>query len=113
VKSWSNRTRALTLAVLATLALPACVGGGRTAVIPTALNCAGLIPARLRQPVEPAPLPGDNSVGAWVSFGDAQTGRLELSEDRRATVLQIVDGCSREQTKVTEGLKRRPWWRFD
>jgi hypothetical protein len=103
-------TLALLPALLATLAFGVSACATRTVTIPAALNCAELIPVRLRSPVEPAPLPADNSVGAWVAFGDAQTGKLEISEDRRATVLEIVDGCEAQERKVAKGLRPRSWW---
>lgn len=111
MQSSHSRTLALLPALLATLAFGVSACATRTVTIPAALNCAEIIPARLRSPVEPAPLPADNSVGAWVAFGDATVGKLEISEDRRATVLEIVDGCTAQQARVAEGLRPRAWWR--
>lgn len=101
----------LVLALLVTLALPACAGGPRIETIPVALDCAGRIPPQVRADVQAAPLPADNSVGEWVAFGDAQTGRLEAANDRKSTVLWIIDRCEAEERTAAEKLKPRPWWK--
>lgn len=94
----------------ALLVLPACAGGPSTVTIPVALNCGGRIPPQLRTEVGPAPLPTGNSVGEWVAFGDAQTGRLESANDHKATVLWILDRCEAEQKAAADHLTA-PWWR--
>jgi len=111
MRSFPPRTPALTLALLAMLALPACAGGPRIETIPIALDCAGRIPPQLRAEVPPAALPADNSVGQWVAFGDAQTGRLESANDRKATVIWIIDRCEAEERAAAERVKPGPWWR--
>lgn len=111
MKSSGRRTRAMMLALPAMLALSACAGGPRIETIPVALDCASRVPPQLRKPVEAAPPPADNSVGEWVAFGDAQTGRLEIANDRNGTVLWIVDNCAAEQTKAAAALAPTPWWR--
>lgn len=72
-----------------------------------ALNCAALIGPTLRTDVPPADLPTENTIGEWVAFGDAQTGKLGDANGRRAAVVEIADRCQAEQ----ERLSRRPWWR--
>ncbi|HYE45712.1 MAG TPA: hypothetical protein VEA44_08050 [Caulobacter sp.] len=60
----------------------------------------------------PAPPPADNSVGQWVAFGDAQTGRLESANDRKATVIWILDRCEAEERAAAARLAPRPsLWR--
>lgn len=112
MKSSPHLTRNLTLGLLATLALPGCVAGPRTVTIPVALNCASRIPPQVRADVPGAPLPADNSVGEWVAFGDAQTGKLESANDRKNTALWIMDQCEGEQKAAAEKLKPRPWWQL-
>lgn len=74
---------------------------------PTAgLDCAGLIGPTLRQDVESAPLPAENTVGEWVAFADAQTGRLVDANGRRRAVVEIVDLCQAQQDRLY-----RPWWK--
>jgi len=111
MKSSLLRMPAMTPVLLATLALSACAGGPRIETIPVALDCAGRIPPQLRAEVKPAEPPADNSVGAWVAFGDAQTGRLESANDRKATVIWILDRCEAEERAAATRLAPAPWWR--
>jgi hypothetical protein len=112
MRSFPRRTPGLTPALLAMLVLPGCAGGPRTVTIPVALDCAGRIPPQVRAEVPGAELPADNSVGQWVAFGDAQTGRLEVANDRKATALWIVDQCEAEERAAAARLAPRPWWPF-
>ena len=100
------KTRMKTLATLAIVACGLSVAGCATSPILGALNCGALIGPTLRSDVEPAPLP-ENTLGGWVAFGDAQTGRLDDANGRRRAVVEIVDGCQSEQDRLT----KRPWWR--
>lgn len=112
MRFFPRRMRALTPALLAMLVLPGCAGGPRTLTIPVALDCAGRIPPQLRAEVAPAPPPADNSIGQWVAFGDAQTGRLETANDRKATVIWIVDRCEAEERAAAARLApTSSWWR--
>ena len=105
-------TPALLLALPAMLVLPACAAVPSTVTIPVALDCAGRIPPQLRGDVAPAAPPADNSVGEWVAFGDAQTGRLESANDRKATMLWILEACEAEERAAAARLTPRPsWWR--
>lgn len=107
-----RRTPALLLALPAMLVLPACAAVPSTVTIPVALDCAGRIPPQLRAEVAPAAPPADNSIGQWVAFGDAQTGRLETANDRRATMLWILEACETEERAAAARLAPRPpWWR--
>jgi len=79
--------------------------------IPVALDCAGRIPPQLRADVAGAPPPADNTVGEWVAFGDAQTGRLETANDRKATMMWILEACEAEERATMKRLDGRPWWK--
>lgn len=110
--SCQRRTPALLLALPALLVLPACAGGPPIVSIPGVLNCAGRIPPQLRAEVAGAPLPDDNSVGEWVAFADAQSGRLEAANDRKTTALWIIDQCEAEERAAAARLATpSPWWR--
>ena len=109
--SFPNRAPARMLGLLATLACAACAGGPPIETIPVALDCGARVPPQLRAEVAGAPPPADNSVGEWVAFGDAQTGRLEAANERKATVLWIYDSCEAEERKAVATLARKPWWR--
>ncbi|MFN3858093.1 MAG: hypothetical protein ACK4RV_10105 [Caulobacter sp.] len=76
------------------------------------MNCAALVPASLRDDVEPADLPAANTIGDWVAFGDAQTGKLEQANKEKRGIIEIHDNCAKEQARIAERLKPRPWYRF-
>lgn len=83
-----------------------------TAPILAAVQCGPLVPESLRRDVPGADLPADDTAGAWVAFGDAQTGRLDVANSNKLAVVQIVDACDRQQAAIREALKPRKWWRF-
>lgn len=109
----SSLPRALTrlLALSLMLACAACAGGPRTTTILAALDCGSLIGAELRRDVAGADLPIDGTVGSWVAFGDAQTGRLDQANGNTRAVVQTVDACDRQQAAVREALQPEPWYR--
>lgn len=81
----------LLLSLSAMLALPACVGAPPIVATPGA--CSRLLPDSWRQPVPGAPLPGGDTVGDWVAFGDAQTGQLDKANGRTADAIGIIERC--------------------
>jgi hypothetical protein len=95
------KMRPTRLAMLATVAFGASVAGCHTVNPDAALNCGALIGPTLRADVPGADLPVGNTVGDWVAFGDAQTGKLEDANGRRAAVVEIVDRCQAEQARLT------------
>lgn len=58
-----------------------------------------------------APLPENDTVGAWVAFADAQTGQLDKANDRTLTSIGIVERCEQMQRDAV-ATARRPWWKF-
>lgn len=91
----------------ATLACAACVGGPPI-VTTQGAGCSNLLPADWRQPVEGAPIPEGNTVGDWIAFGDAQTGRLDIANDRTVSAIGIVERCeARDAVAVRRATRRR------
>ena len=79
-------------------------GGRLIQAAPSA--CSMLIPDSWHKPVVGADLPGGNTVGDWIAFGDAQTGRLDVANGREADTLAIVGRCeTRDRAAVA---KSRP-----
>lgn len=97
------------LAASTMLACGACAGAPPISPILAAVQCR--VPESLRRDVTPAPLPADDTAGAWVAFGDAQTGRLDVANANKAAVVEIIDGCNTEQTALLEALKPKPWFK--
>jgi hypothetical protein len=52
-----------------------------------------LIPNSWHQPVAGADLPSEQTVGAWITFSDAQTGKLDVANSREADTLDIIGRC--------------------
>jgi len=58
--------------------------------------------------VAPAPLPEGVTVGDWVAFADAQTGRLDDANGRTRDAIGIVERCeARDAAAVKQA--RRGW----
>lgn len=72
------------------LLLGACAG---PTIISTPNSCVTLIPTDWRAGVPGAPLPNNDTVGEWISFGDAQTGKLDQANGRTKDAIEIVEKC--------------------
>ena len=95
--------KARMLLLLLTPMLPGCVpfaGGGPIVATPGA--CSTLIPDAWRKPVEGAPLPEGNTVGDWIVFGDAQTGKLDIANGRTADTIGIVERCEKRDAAAVK-----------
>lgn len=79
-------------------------------MILTANDCASLVPEDWGKGVPGAPRPSTATAGAWVDFGVAQTGQLDIANGRTRDAVTIVKNCEARDRKVAEDLKPRPWW---
>jgi hypothetical protein len=87
------------------LALPGCVAPIVTA---EPNSCATLLPAEWRQGVAGAPLPDTDTVGDWIAFGDAQTGKLDQANERTKAAIGIVERCeARDAAAVKRATRSR------
>lgn len=103
--------KALMLPLILISMLPGCglsVGGPRI-VTPSAAACSALLPPEWRQGVPGADLPADASnMGDWISFADAQTGRLDQANGRTHDAIGIVERCeSRDAAAVRQATRHR------
>ncbi len=98
--------RAILLA--APLLLAGCAG---TTVVATPNSCAVLIPSSWAQGVAGADLPADDTVGSWVAFGDAQTGKLDQANGRTKDTLEIISKCEARDAAAVKRATRR-WWQI-
>ncbi len=71
-------------------------------------GCAALLPAEWRSGVIPAALPDGVTVGDWIAFADAQTGKLDEANGRTRDAIGIVERC---ETRDADAVKhaRRGW----
>jgi len=60
------------------------------------------------KPVEGADLPDGETVGDWIVFGDQQTGKLDIANDR---IVNGRDTVARCEARDREAIKRgsRGW----
>lgn len=86
------------------LVAQACVGAPPIATTPSA--CSSLIPDGWASGVAGAPLPDGDTVGDWIAFGDAQTGRLDVANGRQADTLAIITRCEERDAKAVKKSKR-------
>jgi hypothetical protein len=66
-----------------------------------------LVPGEWKAGVAGADLPGDDSVGAWVAFADAQTGRLDMANLRTRDAIEIVSRCEERDASAVKSATRR------
>lgn len=77
--------------------------------IPDALiewRCDSWVPEDLKDDVPGADLP-DGSAGSYVIGFDAQTGRLDQSNDEKGTVLVIGGKCEDIRSEIMRTFQRR------
>lgn len=76
---------------------------------PSDAGCVGLLPAEWKEGVPGAePPPDQANVGDWIAFGDAQTGRLDIANDRTISAIAIVERCeARDAEAIRRATRRR------
>ncbi len=85
------------------LLLAGCAG---PTVLSTPNSCASLVPSAWNAGVAPPPLPNDDTVGAWVEFGDAAVGKLDVANGRYRDAREIQDKCeARDRLAVKEATR--------
>lgn len=89
------------LAPLACLSLAGCISAGPIVATPSA--CSSLVPESWASGVAGAHLPDGSTVGDWIAFGDAQTGRLDVANGRQADTVGIISRC---ESRDREAVKR-------
>jgi len=76
-------------------------------VTASAAGCSALLPPDWKQGVAGAPLPEGETVGDWISFADAQTGRLDIANDRTKATISIVERCEARDAEAVKRATRR------
>jgi hypothetical protein len=92
--------------LLAMLACGACASGPPI-VTANSAGCSSLVPDEWKKGVAGAPLPDGNTVGDWIAFGDAQTGKLDIANDRTVSAVGIIARCEARDEKAIEKATRR------
>lgn len=106
MRSGTLRGRMLPLTLLlATLALPACVGA--PPIVAASSACSTLLPSEWREGVPGADLPAGDTVGDWIAFGDAQTAQLDKANDRYRASVGIVERCEERDREAVRRARPR------
>lgn len=87
------------------MTLSACAG--TPIVTASASSCSALLPPNWVNGVPGAPLPDGESVGDWISFADAQTGRLDQANGRTRDAIEIVQRCEARDANAVKRATRR------
>ena len=95
----------------AMLALAGCAGGPPIVTLSGA-GCAALLPSECRGGVVAAPLPDGVTVGDWIAFADAQTGKLDEANGRTRDAIGIVERCEARDADAVKRAKRGLMARF-
>lgn len=106
----SSRLKALAMRLTPLSAMLACVAcaAGPPVVTTQSAGCSQLLPGEWTAGVESAPLPDGSTVGDWIAFADAQTGRLDVANDRTKAAIEIVSRCEqRDREAVRQATRRR------
>lgn len=88
------------------IALLVLAGCGVPVVKSTPNSCSTLIPESWSQGVAGAELPADDTVGSWVAFGDAQTGKLDQANGRTKDAMDIIGRCEERDAKAVRKATR-------
>lgn len=89
----------------AMLACGACVAA--PPLVTTRAACSSLLPAEWAQGVAGVELPAGDTVGDWIAFADAQTGRLDVANDRYKAAVGIVARCEERDRAAVQPPRRK------
>lgn len=103
--------RHVSIALLFVVAVVALAGCAAPTVLSTPNSCASLLPAEWKQGVQGAELPTGDTVGDWIAFGDAQTGKLDMANGRTRDAIGIVERCEARDAAAVKKATRR-WWQI-
>lgn len=93
--------------LLVSLIAAAALTGCATPIVTAAPNsCATLLPGSWKAGVAGAPLPDGNTVGDWIVFGEAQTGRLEVANGRTKDAIEVIERCEKRDAEAVRRSTR-------
>lgn len=95
--------RSILLPAMLACALSACAA---PIVTTQSAGCSSLIPDSWLQGVAASPLPEGNSVGDWIVFGDAQTGKLDQANGRTKDAIEIQRRCEARDAAAVKRASR-------
>jgi hypothetical protein len=97
--------RCLALAAIgAALLSSACMGP--PVLSASSAGCSSLIPQDWKNGVAGAEIPQADTIGNWISFGDAQTGKLDQANGRTADAIGIIERCEARDAAAIKRAQR-------
>lgn len=72
----------------------------------SAAGCSKLLPDSWKEGIAGAPLPDGNTVGDWIAFGDAQTGKLDQANSRTRDAIEITARCEERDRAAVKRATR-------
>ncbi len=103
VTTRKRRFSAAGLCILFAAVTTACAG---PAVLSTPNSCSSLLPSSWKEGVAAPDLPADDSVGSWITFGDAAVGKLDVANGRTKDAIEVVSRCeARDAASVRRASK--------
>jgi hypothetical protein len=94
----------LTLLSLGLVVLPSACA--TPTVITRNAGCSQLLPAEWLSGVPGADLPEGDTVGDWIAFADAQTGKLDVANGRTKDAISIVSRCEARDAAAVKRATR-------
>jgi hypothetical protein len=91
-------------AILAALSLSACAGPPILSA--SSAGCSSLIPPEWKKGVAGADIPESDTIGDWISFGDAQTGKLDQANGRTEDAIGIMERCEARDAAAIKRAQR-------
>lgn len=61
----------------------------------------------MKAPTPGAPLPADDTAGAWTAFANSQTGQLGQANNDKANALDIIGRCEARDAETVKALTKR------
>lgn len=65
----------------------------------------------LEAPTAHAPLPSEATAGAWVAFGNDESGQLDKANADKGAVIGIGKTCDKWATEAKKQVEHKPWWK--
>ena len=59
-----------------------------------------------------ASLPTDNTAGAWVDYGNRESGQLDKANADKRAVTAIGKTCDEMRVEAQEKAEKGPWWKI-
>lgn len=83
-------------------------------VTPTADRCFTRMTANsgLTEDTPHASLPSSPTVGAWIDYGNRESGQTDKANADKRAITAIGKTCDEMRVEAQEKAKKEPWWKI-